>query len=133
MSSAVAHALADLDLEPADLLQRLNRVTETLQAITLATCAYAVIDLALYTDGLVESRTRSFDQGILAMRSILAREHGHLEAICDALIVSLAGRRPAAPAEPPGSAEAVSPCITGARAPSGSATPPHGWFRRAQE
>lgn len=40
--------------------------------------------LALYTDGLVESRTRSFDQGILAMRSILAREHGHLEAICAA-------------------------------------------------
>jgi len=144
---AVAHALADLDLEPADLLQRLNRVTETLQAITLATCAYAVVDanghtctlagaghlppilalpdgttrvpelpagqslglgtavygqariklppgavLALYTDGLVESRTRSFDQGILAMRSNLAREHGHLEAICDALIASLAGR-----------------------------------------
>jgi hypothetical protein len=25
-------------------------------------------------------------------RSILAREHGHLEAICDALIASLAGR-----------------------------------------
>jgi serine/threonine protein phosphatase PrpC len=48
--------------------------------------------LALYTDGLVESRTRSFDQGILAMRSILAREHGHLEAICDALMTSLAGR-----------------------------------------
>jgi hypothetical protein len=47
---------------------------------------------ARYTDGLVESRTRSFDQGILAMRSILAREHGHLEAICDALIASLAGR-----------------------------------------
>jgi len=144
---AAAHVLADLDLEPADLLQRLNRVTETLQAITLATCAYAVVDadghtctlagaghlppilalpdgttrvpelpagqslglgtatygqariklppgaiLALYTDGLVESRTRSFDQGILAMRSILAREHGHLEAICDGLIASLAGR-----------------------------------------
>ena len=144
---AAAHALADLDLEPADLLQRLNRVTATLRRITLATCAYAVVDadghtctlagaghlppilalpdgttrvpelpagqslglgtaiygqariklppgavLALYTDGLVESRTRSFDQGILAMRSILAREHGHLEAICDALIASLAGR-----------------------------------------
>ena len=144
---AAAHALADLDLEPADLLQRLNRVTETLQAITLATCAYAVVDadghtctlagaghlppilalpdgttrvpelppgqslglgtatygqariklppgavLTLYTDGLVESRTRSFDQGILAMRSILARQHGHLEAVCDALIASLAGR-----------------------------------------
>jgi hypothetical protein len=142
---AAAHALADLDLEPADLLQRLNRVTATLQRITLATCAYAVVDaaghtctlagaghlppilalpdgttrvpelpagqslglgtaiygqariklppgavLALYTDGLVESRTRSFDQGILAMRSILAREHRRLEAICDALIASLA-------------------------------------------
>ena len=39
-----AHALADLDLAPADLLQRLNRVTATLQRITLATCAYAIID-----------------------------------------------------------------------------------------
>jgi stage II sporulation SpoE-like protein/GAF domain-containing protein len=142
-----AHALADLDLTPADLLQRLNRVTTTLQRITLATCAYAIIDadshtctlagaghlppilalpdgttrvpelppgqslgiglasygqariklppgaiLALYTDGLVESRTRSFDQGILALRSVLAREHGNLEAICGALITSLAGR-----------------------------------------
>ena len=144
---AAAHALADLDLEPADLLQRLNRVTATLQRITLATCAYAVVDgaghsctlagaghlppilalpdgttrvpelpagqslglgtaiygqariklppgavLALYTDGLVESRTRSYDQGILALRSILARERGNLESICDALITSLAGR-----------------------------------------
>jgi hypothetical protein len=144
---AAAHALADLDLAPADLLQGLNRVTATLQRITLATCAYAVIDpgshtctlagaghlppilalpdgttrvpelppgqslgigaasygqariklppgaiVALYTDGLVESRTRSFDQGILALRSVLAREHGNLEAICEALITSLAGR-----------------------------------------
>ena len=48
--------------------------------------------LALYTDGLVESRTRSFDQGIVALRSALAREHGNLDAICDALIASLAGR-----------------------------------------
>jgi serine phosphatase RsbU (regulator of sigma subunit) len=144
---AAAHALADLDLAPAELLRGLNRVTATLQRITLATCAYAIIDpdghtctlagaghlppilalpdgttrvpelppgqslgmgtasygqariklppgaiLALYTDGLVESRTRSFDQGILALRSVLAREHGNLEAICDALITSLAGR-----------------------------------------
>ena len=144
---AAAHALADLDLAPAELLQRLNRSTAMLQRITLATCAYAVIDpgshsctlagaghlppilalpdgttrvpelpagqslglgtaiygqariklppgavLALYTDGLVESRTRSFDQGILALRSVLAREHGNLEAICDALITSLAER-----------------------------------------
>jgi serine phosphatase RsbU (regulator of sigma subunit) len=144
---AAAHALADLDLAPAELLQRLNRSTTTLQRITLATCAYAVIDpdahsctlagaghlppilalpdgttrvpelpagqslglgtaiygqariklppgavLALYTDGLVESRTRSYDQGILALRSVLAREHGHLETICDALISALADR-----------------------------------------
>jgi hypothetical protein len=40
----------------------------------------------------VESRTRSFDQGILALRSVLAREHGRLEAICDSLITSLTGR-----------------------------------------
>ena len=144
---ATAHALADLDLAPAELLPRLNRATDLLQRITLATCAYAVIDaerhsctlagaghlppilalpdgttrvpelpagqslglgpalygqariklppgavLALYTDGLVESRTRSFDQGIVALRSALAREHGTLDAICDALIASLAGR-----------------------------------------
>ena len=44
-----AHALADLDLAPADLLQRLNRVTTTLQRITLATCAYAIIDADSHT------------------------------------------------------------------------------------
>ena len=48
--------------------------------------------LALYTDGLVETRTRSFEDGILALRSLLAREHGPLEATADALIASLAGR-----------------------------------------
>ena len=144
---AAAHALADLDLAPADLLWRLNRWSGTLDRITLATCAYAVIDpagqscvlagaghlppvlalpdgttrvadlpagqslglglasygeahiklpagaiLALYTDGLVETRTRSFEDGILALRSLLAREHGPLEAMADALISSLAGR-----------------------------------------
>jgi Stage II sporulation protein E (SpoIIE)/GAF domain len=144
---AAAHALADLDLAPAELLWRLNRWAATLDRITLATCAYAVIDpgsqsctlagaghllpvlalpdgttrvadlpagqslglgsasygeariklpagaiLALYTDGLVETRTRSFEDGILALRSLLARERGPLESICDALISSLAGR-----------------------------------------
>jgi hypothetical protein len=144
---AAAHALADLDLAPAELLWRLNRWAGTLDRITLATCAYAVIDpgsqsctlagaghlppvlllpdgttrvadlpagrslglgpetygeahiklpagaiLALYTDGLVETRTRSFEEGIRALRSVLAREHGPLESICDAVISSLAGR-----------------------------------------
>ncbi|HLI36865.1 MAG TPA: GAF domain-containing SpoIIE family protein phosphatase [Streptosporangiaceae bacterium] len=52
--------------------------------------------LALYTDGLVESRTRSSSQGILALRSVLARQAaqpGPLPAACDALIGSLAGHR----------------------------------------
>ena len=41
--------------------------------------------LALYTDGLVETRTRPFDQGILALRSALARPHPDLDATCDQL------------------------------------------------
>jgi hypothetical protein len=44
--------------------------------------------LALYTDGLVETRTRSFDQGILALRSVLSRQHQNLDGICEELIVS---------------------------------------------
>jgi hypothetical protein len=142
---AAAHALADLDLAPAELLGRLNRSAATLPHLALATCAYAVIDpasqactiagaghlppvialpdgttrapdlpagqslglgiavygeariklppgavLALYTDGLVESRTRSFDQGIVALRETLSTEYEHLEAACDALIGTLA-------------------------------------------
>jgi hypothetical protein len=142
---AAAHALADLDLPPATLLRQLNRSAATIQHLTLATCAYAVIDpathsctlagaghlppvlgladgtthvpelppgqslglgpavygeariklppgaiVALYTDGLVESRTRSFDQGILALRDVLERGHEHLETLCDTLIASLA-------------------------------------------
>lgn len=144
---AAAHALAQLDLDPAELLSQLDRTTATLRRVTLVTCVYAVIDpdsqsctfaaaghlppvlampdgttrvpdlpagqslglgaaiygqariklppgaiIALYTDGLVESRTRSFDRGILAVRSVLAREYGQLHAACDALISSLAER-----------------------------------------
>jgi Stage II sporulation protein E (SpoIIE)/GAF domain len=48
--------------------------------------------LALYTDGLVETRTRPFDQGILALRSVLARQHPHLDAACGELIASLGQR-----------------------------------------
>ena len=142
-----AHALADLDLAPAELLGRLNRSAATLRHLTLATCAYAVIDpddqactlagaghlppvlalpdgstrvpdvpagpslglgasaygqariklapgtiLALYTDGLVETRTCSYEQGVRAFRTVLGRERGDLETACDAVIEALAGR-----------------------------------------
>jgi hypothetical protein len=143
-----AHALADLDLAPAELLGRLNRSAATLQHLTLATCAYAVIDpdahactlagaghlppvlalpdgstrvpevpagpslglgacaygqarikltpgtiLALYTDGLVETRTRPYDQGVLALRTVLGGACGDLETACDTVIRALAGAR----------------------------------------
>jgi PAS domain S-box-containing protein len=45
--------------------------------------------LALYTDGLVEGRSRPFDEGILALRSALARQRGTLHVICDAVIQAL--------------------------------------------
>lgn len=144
---AAAHALAQLDLEPGELLGHLDRTTATLQRPVLATCVYAVIDpvgqsctlsaaghlppvlampdgvtrtpdlpggqslglgsavygqariklppgavIALYTDGLVETRTRSFDRGILALRSALSSRHRDLEKACDTLIASLAER-----------------------------------------
>jgi hypothetical protein len=45
--------------------------------------------LALYTDGLVESRSRPFDEGILALRAALATSPGPLQATCDAITRSL--------------------------------------------
>lgn len=48
--------------------------------------------LALYTDGLVETRTRPFDQGILALRSVLAQARGNLDDACDAVVKSLGMR-----------------------------------------
>jgi len=145
--STAAYALADLDLQPAQVLRQLNRTTVALSQNMFATCAYAIIDpgsnecviataghlppvlvmpdgdtavpelpggqslgismasyrqaritlppgtiLALYTDGLVETRTRPFDQGILAMRSVLGRRHRHLDASCEELITSLGER-----------------------------------------
>jgi hypothetical protein len=141
---AAAHTLADLDLEPAEVLGRLDRSAAALTDATCATCVYAVVDpaegsctmslaghlspvlalpdgrthvpalpagmpvglgagpfgqariklppgavLALYTDGLVESRTRSFTKGVLALRSAIAGEHGDLAGTCDTLIESL--------------------------------------------
>lgn len=48
--------------------------------------------LALYTDGLVETRTRPFDQGILALRSVLAQARGNLDDACDGIVGSLGMR-----------------------------------------
>jgi hypothetical protein len=45
--------------------------------------------LALYTDGLVETRTRPFDQGILALRSMLAQADQQLDTLCEDLVSSL--------------------------------------------
>ena len=141
---AAAHTLADLDLEPAELMGRLDRSAAALTGGTCATCVYAVVDpaegcctmtlaghlspvlalpdgrthvpalpagmpvglgggqfgqarvklppgtvLALYTDGLVESRTRSFTKGMLALRSAISGQHGALAGTCDALVESL--------------------------------------------
>jgi serine phosphatase RsbU (regulator of sigma subunit) len=44
--------------------------------------------LALYTDGLVETRTRPFDRGIVALRSALAGPPGDLDATCEELAAS---------------------------------------------
>jgi hypothetical protein len=45
--------------------------------------------LALYTDGLVETRTCPFDQGILALRSMLAQGDRQLDTLCENLVSSL--------------------------------------------
>jgi hypothetical protein len=149
---AAAHALADTDPAPAELLRRLDRTAASLKNVTYATCAYCVIDpstgtgtialaghlppvialpdgstrvptlptglslglgtaifgqvriglppgavLALFTDGLVESRVRSFDHGILALRSELTRPGGPgpapLDAAADQLVAALAPQR----------------------------------------
>ncbi|WP_433500284.1 ATP-binding SpoIIE family protein phosphatase [Sphaerimonospora sp. CA-214678] len=47
--------------------------------------------LALYTDGLVESRERDLDAGIMTLRRLLARPVDDLEDMCD---VTISGQRP---------------------------------------
>jgi len=144
---AAAHALAQLDLEPAELLGHLDQVTVTLgrpcwppacmrsstrpaspapcrqqatcrpcwpcqtarpgsrtcpagQSLGLGSAVYGQARIkfppgaiiALYTDGLVETRTRSFDQGIRALRSVLPCGSCQLDAVCDRLISALAER-----------------------------------------
>jgi len=50
--------------------------------------------LALYTDGLAETRTRAFDQGIAALQALLARHRQEpLEVIADLIVESLAVSR----------------------------------------
>ena len=48
--------------------------------------------LALYTDGLVETRTRPFDKGILALRAMLAQGNMQLDTLCEDLVSSLGER-----------------------------------------
>ncbi|QNP68073.1 SpoIIE family protein phosphatase [Streptomyces roseirectus] len=45
--------------------------------------------VALYTDGLVESRSRDIDQGIAVLRGLLERPAGPLEALCDTVTDTL--------------------------------------------
>ncbi|MEV5408498.1 SpoIIE family protein phosphatase [Thermopolyspora sp. NPDC052614] len=135
--------LATLDLDPAEVLFRLNRMSQDLDATQIATCVYATYDpvtrlcsiaraghvppillrpdgtttlidlppglplgigsdpfqtreltlphdavLALYTDGLVESRDRDIDVGIEALRKLLSVRLRDLEDICDATIAA---------------------------------------------
>jgi serine phosphatase RsbU (regulator of sigma subunit) len=50
--------------------------------------------LALFTDGLVETRTRPFDLGVRALRDMLAEvANGSLDEACDAIVGSLAPER----------------------------------------
>lgn len=133
--------LASLDLTPAEVLFRLSRMSQDLDATQIATCIYATYDpvtrtctlaraghvppilllpdgttevidlppglplgiggepfemreitlphdsvLALYTDGLVESRDRDIDSGIEKLRRLLSVRLRDLEDICDATI-----------------------------------------------
>ncbi|MEV7122841.1 SpoIIE family protein phosphatase [Kitasatospora griseola] len=45
--------------------------------------------LALYTDGLVESRERHLDEGLRAFREVLAHGPSQLDQLCDEVIVEL--------------------------------------------
>lgn len=141
---AAAHALAELEVTPAELLSRLDRTIAMLKHPIYATCAYAIIDpaghyatiamaghlppvlampdgttrvpeippglslglgtavfgqarvrmppgaiLALFTDGLVETRTQPYDKGISVLRKLLADQHGSLPEVRDALVAAL--------------------------------------------
>ncbi|MGI5269108.1 PP2C family protein-serine/threonine phosphatase [Nonomuraea sp. CA-218870] len=139
--------LASLDLDPAELLFRLNRVAHQLSSDQIATCLYATYDrtsgkiamasaghvppvlvepagraaavsvvpglplgvdvgewetrtvdlppggmLALYTDGLVESRHQGIDEGLDSLCSLLSGPPRGIERICDMIVTA---QRPA--------------------------------------
>ncbi|MER7183940.1 SpoIIE family protein phosphatase [Streptomyces hyaluromycini] len=50
--------------------------------------------LALYTDGLIESRARDVDTALALLRDVLARAPASLEDICDRLLSTLLPARP---------------------------------------
>lgn len=146
-----AHTLADLELEPEDILLRLDRMATVMPTAPFATCIAAIIDpaagtcviakaghlppmltlanghtslidlplglpiglgagsyeatkislprgatLALYTDGLVESRTRPLDDGLAALsgalRAALSRDAGTLDDSCREITQALHSR-----------------------------------------
>ncbi|MBM9503327.1 ATP-binding SpoIIE family protein phosphatase [Actinacidiphila acididurans] len=51
--------------------------------------------LALYTDGLVESRHRDIDHGICALRGVLGRPAPSLDALCETVVSTLLDGHPA--------------------------------------
>ena len=146
-----AHALADLELAPEEVLRRLDRMASAMSGTPYATCLYAVLDpdsgsclvakaghpppvlalpggstelpelpaglplglaagsfdtvridlppgavLALYTDGLVESRTRPLEDGLSALRdalsAALAKPGASLDGACEEVIQALRQR-----------------------------------------
>ena len=146
-----AHTLADLDLQPEEILLRLDRMATAMPSAPFATCITAIIDpaanscviakaghlppmltlangetsvldlplglpiglgagsyeattiglprgatLALYTDGLVESRTRPLDDGLAALHAALsaalARDGGTLDESCQEVTQALHSR-----------------------------------------
>ena len=146
-----AHALADLELAPEEVLRRLDRMAAAMSGTPYATCLCAVLDpsassclvakaghpppvlalpdghtelpelpaglplglaagsfetvqldlppgavLALYTDGLVESRTRPLEDGLNALRdalgTALAKPGASLDGACEEVIQALRQR-----------------------------------------
>jgi serine phosphatase RsbU (regulator of sigma subunit)/PAS domain-containing protein len=51
--------------------------------------------LALYTDGLVETRQRAMDTGLETLRLALTTPDGSLDALCDRIVAALLPERPA--------------------------------------